>query len=100
MTKHTKTKTRRFLRSIFFTNSLKWIDWVTSELVDKMRERDCIHRKAVETKSDVLWNQYRIIKNQITASMKLAKGNYFRHNISPNMNNASMWKSIKLLLGN
>ena len=57
--------------------------WITSDIVDKMNERDRLHKKANALKCDKLFNKYRTVRNQINKSIKLAKRNYFQQNSTP-----------------
>ena len=54
-----------------------------SDIVDKMNEHNHLHKKAIASKCDKLFNKYRAVRNQINKSIKLAKRNYFQQNITP-----------------
>ena len=56
----------------------KWSNpWITPDVVKLMYKRDHVHAKAVRTKSDTLFDQYRSLRNQVTKVIKENKQKYY-----------------------
>ena len=54
----------------------KHLPWVDGEVLEKIYERDFVHKKAVSNKSED-WSQYKIIRHEVTNLIKLKKKEYF-----------------------
>ena len=52
--------------------------WVTDDVVSAMKERDLIHKQAVESKNENDFNDYRIARNKVTLLLTNKKRNYFK----------------------
>ena len=53
--------------------------WITSILKKRMNFRDCVKRKAIKTKDPVIWNQFRMVKNQVNWEINSAKKAYYEN---------------------
>jgi hypothetical protein len=74
--------------------------WITSDIIKKMYHRNFIHDKATRNK-DVLWNEYKQLRNSINSDIKTAKRLYYDEEInrakcSPKL----MWRKINSLIRN
>ena len=76
--------------------------WITPDIVKLMYERDFTHRKAKEkVNDDKLWNDYRRIRNLVTANIVRSKKEYFE-NVTPKIKTDSKqtWKELRRVMGN
>ena len=71
--------------------------WVTDDVVSAMKERDLIHKQAVESKNENDFNDYRIARNKVTLLLRNKKRNYFKS--IANNPKINIWSSIKMLTG-
>ena len=63
-----------------------------------MYQRDYMHRKAVDTQCDDMWQKYRELQNKINNTIKFEKQQYYEDAIISNQRNPkSMWKKINEL---
>ena len=61
-------------------------------------QRDYMHRKAVDTQWDDMWQKYRELRNKINNTIKFEKQQYYEDAIiSDKRNPKSMWKKINEL---
>ena len=51
--------------------------WITPDVVKLMYKRDHVHAKAVRTKNDILFDQYRSLRNYVTKIIKENKQKYY-----------------------
>ena len=51
--------------------------WITTILKKRMNFRDRLKRKAIKTKDPLIWNQFRIVKNQVNREINSAKKAYY-----------------------
>ena len=47
--------------------------WITAILKKRMNFRDRLKRKAINTKDPFIWDQFRIVKNQVNWEINSAK---------------------------
>ncbi len=74
--------------------------WITSDIVKSLYERDYIHRRAVNLKSDVLMANYRKLRNKVCHDIDTRQKEYYESQISDNAGNSKvMWKSLRHVLG-
>ena len=69
--KHAQMKTKR-------TRNSK-SPWITSILKKRMNFRDRLKRKAIKTKDPFIWNQFRMVKNQVNRKINSAKKAYYEN---------------------
>ncbi len=69
--------------------------WMTSELLDHMRERDFHLKYAQKYNSEYHWSTYCDLKNFINQQIKICKSNYYQNLINNNRDKpAELWKTI------
>ena len=51
--------------------------WISSELRQKMRKRDFLKKQAVKQNSHQMWNDYKKARNDVNASIREARTNFF-----------------------
>ena len=56
--------------------------WITAELSPKMRKRDFLKNQAVEQNSHQAWNDYKKARNEVNATIRDAKANFFNYSIN------------------
>ena len=49
--------------------------WIDNEVLDKMYERDFKHKKAVTSKNEEIWNEYKTLRNDVTQLMRQKRNN-------------------------
>ena len=70
--------------------------WINQELKNFMDQRDKLHRKAKQSKSDDDWNAYKILRNKCVNMQRKAKGIYHKNKIDENhLNPKKFWKTVK-----
>jgi len=73
--------------------------WVTREVIDLMHRRDHAHKRAVRSKSTPDWDEYRMLRNLVTAKIRTEKRKYFhRKFIETKDDPKEMWKTINKAL--
>ena len=73
--------------------------WITPQIIKMMYQRDYMHRKAVDTQCDDMWQKYRELRNKINDTIKFEKQQYYEDAIISNQRNPkSMWKKINELV--
>ena len=71
--------------------------WITPDVIKQMYKRDHVHAKAVRTKSDILFDQYRSLRNQVTKVTKENKQTYYNEiNHLCATDPKKMWSEIKI----
>ena len=75
------------------------LPWIDDELRVLMRQRDWLHKKAIKSGDDDLWDIYRAARNNVNAELKRSKAEYFHGLCSNSKKHASqLWKHINELL--
>ena len=76
------------------------VPWITSEIKNLINKRDKLKRKAIISKSEIYWINYKTSRNQINIELRNAKQNYYSTKITGQKCNPKIaWKSINNLLG-
>ena len=76
------------------------VPWITSEIKNLINKRDKLKRKAIISKSEIDWINYKTSRNQINIELRNAKQNYYSTKIAgQKCNPKKAWKSINNLLG-
>ena len=79
----------------------KNVPWITNEVKVQMRERDKCKKRAVSSGKSKDWNQYKILKNKVTSTMRRLKKDYVQNSIAANSGNSGeMWKSLRSIVPN
>ncbi len=75
------------------------ISWLTSEIKKLLFDRDDRKRKAMITKLNGDWDEYKASRNKVNIALRQAKANYYRNKIATQNNNPKKaWKTINGLL--
>ncbi len=73
--------------------------WVSSDIIKMMYERDNVHKKAVKTGDPLLFDQYKVLRNNISTSLDKAKKQHYEDEITKNKNDSrKMWKTLKTII--
>jgi len=73
--------------------------WISKEIIKLMYERDHLHKKAKKQNNDILWNNYRISRNNVTTQLRLAERKYYEEEINKNKGKTTMWKTLNTAMG-
>ena len=72
------------------------VPWITNKVKCLITTR----RKAITTKTETDWSNYKKIRNQVNVDLRNAKKNYYSSKIANQKHNPKkVWKSINELLG-
>ena len=71
--------------------------WITPPLIELIKDKDKILKKAKKKKTDKnLWKQAKIFRNRCTNRLRKAKADYVKSNLNNNQNNPKkFWKNIQ-----
>ena len=73
--------------------------WINDDILNKIRERDRMKRKAKRTKLDSDWTLYKKSRNSVTAMIRRAKRSYVSESILNNTGDSTaMWKSLRRIM--
>ena len=76
------------------------IPWLTSEIKKLLFDRDKKKRRAMTTKLNAGWDEYKASRNKVNIALRQAKADYYRNKIATQNNNPKeAWKTINSLLG-
>ena len=76
------------------------IPWLTSEIKKLLFDRDKKKRRAMITKLNADWDEYKASRNKVNIALRQAKADYYRNKIATQNNNPKeAWKTINSLLG-
>ena len=76
------------------------IPWLTSEIKKLLFDRDKKKRRAMITKLNADWDEYKASRNKVNNALRQAKADYYRNKIATQNNNPKeAWKTINSLLG-
>ena len=76
--------------------------WITNDIVKLMYKRDYAHKKAIRaTNNEVLWNEYRKLRNLVTSKINESKKSYLSE-ITPKLKTDSkaVWRELSRVTGN
>ena len=83
----------------FIRSKQKHNFFISRELLDKMYQRDHIHFKAIKTKSEADWLEYKKIRNEVTALSSESRKQNLNDQITNNRSSSkNMWKTLKTIL--
>jgi hypothetical protein len=69
--------------------------WISNDTIDMMKRRDHLKSLAVKNKDDLLWKQYKELRNSITKKIKIDKKNYYKEKLDEcGRNPKKVWKLI------
>lgn len=72
--------------------------WVTRELLLLMYERDDLHKRAIKSKKQDDYEQYRSSRNGVVKAVRKAKKEYYTEQITQSRGTKHMWKTLRGLL--
>jgi len=78
------------------------VPWITPEIKKLMKTRDYHKKKAVKTRSNVHWTNFRRLRNKVNIELRKSKSNYFREKINDctkTTDPKKSWSIINTLLG-
>ena len=76
------------------------IPWLTSEIKKLLFDKDKKKRRAMITKLNADWDDYKASRNKVNIALRQAKADYYRNKIATQNNNPKeAWKTINSLLG-
>ena len=76
------------------------IPWLTREIKELIHNRDKLKRKAIITKQDIDWQEYKSYRNKVNIALRQTKVNYYRNKIALQKDNPKdAWRTINNLLG-
>ena len=72
--------------------------WVSGDTIQLMNTRDHFHKKALQTKSDLMWNRYKHYRNLVNRMVNQQKKAYIDSLLQENKGNpGALWKTLKSL---
>jgi hypothetical protein len=74
--------------------------WIDNEVLNKMYERDYIHKKAVASKNNDMWNQYKFLRNEVTSLVRQKKKEYFVTQLESSKTSKEMWHVMSNIVPN
>ena len=78
----------------------KSLPWITAELKQKMRKRDFFKNQAVKQNSHQAWNDYKKARNEVNASIREARANFFNDSNKKHSGNLKeTWNVMNSSLG-
>ena len=73
--------------------------WINVDILNKIRERDDMKKKANTSKSEDDWKSYKKLRNAVTDMIRKAKRLYVSENIASNKGNSTaMWTTLRRIL--
>ncbi len=76
------------------------VAWITNSIKGLINTRDKLKRKAIITKLETDWSNYKKVRNQVNIELRYAKKNYYSSKLADQKcNPKKAWKSINNLLG-
>lgn len=79
----------------------KYVDkkWITPLIREMMCDRDAAYKRAVASRSEHTWNEYKRKRNNIVNKIRIEKEKYFAETIDLNRHKPKeLWKNLKTLL--
>ena len=74
--------------------------WISSDIKHLMTARDNLKRKAIITKLETDWEDYKKARNETNTLLRQAKRDYYSKKIyTEKQNTIAAWKTINILLG-
>ena len=79
------------------SNSKPWID---NEIISIMKKRDHVHKLATMSKSEIIFAEYKTLRNKCTQQIRNKKQEYIQNHIANNNGSPkTFWKIVKMLKG-
>lgn len=81
-------------------NNFKLNVWFSHTVIEKIMKRDRLYKQAKLSGSEVLWEEYKRERNQVTSLIRQETRIYYDNQINENKHDGkAMWKTLKLLIG-
>ena len=71
------------------------LPWISNDIRRKMNRRFKLYEEAVKTKDDKLWQDYKSLRNSITADVRRAKAAYFASQVDEVKTSSAYWRLVK-----
>ena len=69
--------------------------WITKSLQKSIRYKNKLYKKALDTKDNFSWNEFKNYRNNLTRKIELAKRQYYRNKINLSSSNPKkLWKTL------
>ncbi len=72
--------------------------WITREIVLLMYKRDNIHKKAVRSSNQQLFDEYRKCRNSVVKEIRKAKKDYYTNKVHDSKGSRQMWRTLRPLI--
>ena len=72
------------------------LHWISAQIRHKMNRRFKLFKRAKSSNDPVLWSDYKIIRNEVTNDVRMAKCNYYKGLFDEVKNICTYWKLIKM----
>ena len=73
--------------------------WITNELIELIKDKDVMLKRARKRKDQQLWNEARIVRNHCIRRLRDAKAEFIKENLENNMSDQKkFWKNIQDVL--
>ena len=73
--------------------------WISKDIIKLMYQRDFLHKKAIKTKDQPIFYQYKNVRNGVTRSIRLLKQKFIYTEINKSSGSGKrMWQSLKHFL--
>ena len=69
--------------------------WISNSIRLKMNRRYKLFKRAVDTKDNGIWNDYKRLRNEITSEIRRAKASYFHEKLAEFKTSAAYWNLIR-----
>lgn len=70
--------------------------WITNDIVNMMRERDKIKKKAISSSSPQIWKSYRAIRNKVNSTIRQSKKSFLTDRICSSKNDSKViWNTLR-----
>ena len=74
-------------------------DWMTTDLIEQLKDRDYFYKKPKRTGDKDAWNIAKFLRNSTNGNIRQAKRDFILKELKHNENNAKkFWKTIKTVL--
>lgn len=80
-------------------NNFKLNVWFSSEVIEKIMQRDMLYKEAKNCNEREVWEKYKRKRNEVTSLIRQETKNYYETQIDQNKHNGkAMWKVLKELI--
>ena len=72
--------------------------WISEDILKLINRREFLHKKALATKQSKDFIEYRLARNKVTYTIKMAKKKFYTEKISLAQSQSEIWKTLKNIL--